>query len=328
MKIAVIGDGGWGTTLAIILCNKGYDVNIWSAFENYARYISENMENPKYLPGIRLPSNLEITHSVEDTVKDIQIIVFAVPSNYIRSVAGLFSNKGLENKIVLSAAKGIEENTLKTMSEVLREVLLLKNIAVISGPNIAIEIAKGLPASTVIACIDNNIARRLQEIFIGKNFRAYTTDDVIGVEMGGALKNIIAIAAGVSDGLGFGANTKAALMVRGMVEITRLGIALGGRRETFFGLSGMGDLITTCLSANSRNRTFGESICSGENPLEIFSKSIFVIEGVRTTKAALGLALRYSIEMPITKEVNDIIFNKKDPRCAVEDLMTRAAKPE
>jgi glycerol-3-phosphate dehydrogenase (NAD(P)+) len=328
LNISVIGDGGWGTTLAILLSNKGYNVILWSAFEENALYINRHRENLKYLPGVKIPQTLKITSSLGFCIEDAEIVIFAVPSNHLRSVAGLLGRFNIQKKIILSASKGIEENSFKRMSEVLKEVLSLKQISVVSGPNIAMEIARGLPASTVVASENESMARMLQEVLITDRLRVYTSTDVVGVETGGALKNIIAIAAGVCDGLQFGTNAKAALMVRGMLEITRLGMAMGGKKDTFFGLSGMGDLITTCLSPNSRNRTFGETIAKGGNPLEMFSKSIMAIEGVRTAKATVHLALKYNVEMPITEQVYQIVFNKKDPTSAVDALMTRLAKTE
>ncbi|MCX7661366.1 MAG: NAD(P)-dependent glycerol-3-phosphate dehydrogenase, partial [Candidatus Omnitrophica bacterium] len=265
MKIAILGDGGWGTTLAIHLFNKSFKVCLWSAFKEYALILDRKRVNPRYLPGIEIPRGIQVTSDLKEAVLEKDLLVLAIPSPYLRKILKKLKNiKEARTKIYLSVIKGIENKTLKRVSEVIYDELGKVKLAVLSGPTIAYEVAKGLPTTAVIASRDRNLRKELQRIFMNKNFRIYTNDDVVGVELGGSLKNVIAIACGVSDGLGFGTNAKAALLARGLVEITRLGVKLGAKPQTFNGISGLGDLVTTCISPYSRNRFVGEQIGKGK----------------------------------------------------------------
>lgn len=329
LKIAVLGDGGWGTALAILLQNKGFDVSLWGAFADNIEALERDRENKKFLPGIKIPKNIKLTCDVYIASEDAGLIVLAIPSRFLRKV--LVNNKDAlkqVSSIFVSVIKGLEEKSLKRMSEVIFEILGEVDLAVLSGPSIAPEVARGIPTAVVISSKDEILARKARDIFRAEKFRVYTNDDVIGVELGGALKNIIAIAAGISDGLGFGANTKAAILTRGLLEMSRLGVAMGASAETFKGLSGLGDLITTCVSKVGRNRSFGESIGRGDNPEDILKKSVTELEGVWTSRAAFLLGKKYNIELPITQEVYSVIFEKKSPSAAVNELMMREPKGE
>jgi len=329
MKIAILGDGGWGTTLAILLSDKGYKVNLWSAFSDYAKYLDENRENIKFLPGVRISREIFITSDTKKAMDGADVIVLAVPSQFLRSVIEKLAPSDFKDRLVISVIKGIEIQTLKRISEVIEEMLGDVNIAVLSGPSIALEVANGIPTTVVAASRPNtNFAKAAQELFTADRFRVYTSNDIIGVELGGALKNIIAIAAGINDGLGFGSNSKAALMVRGMVEITRLGAAMGANSQTFWGLSGMGDLITTCVSPYGRNRWFGEEVGAGKKPQDVLKETSMVVEGYATTKAAYELSKRYKTEMPITENMYGVLYQGKKPEEAVSGLMARQPKSE
>ena len=328
LRIAILGDGGWGTTLAILLSNKGYSVTLWGAFTDYTKTMIRTRYNPKFLPGIKIPSQIKITGDIKDAVKDKEIVVLAIPSQYtrltLRKIIGSFNKK----TIFLSVTKGIEVGSSKRMSEVIRAELGQVKLAVLSGPTIATEVAKEIPTTAVVASTDKQIRKTIQAVFSTNRFRVYTNPDVIGVELGGSLKNIIAIACGVSDGLGFGTNTKAAILTRGLAEISRLGKAMGAKFETFSGISGLGDLVTTCISKQSRNRSVGELIGKGKNPEKIFQHMQMIAEGVPTAKSAYALSLKYKIDMPIIKEVYQLLYKHKSPRQAVNDLMTRKSKEE
>ena len=329
MKIAVLGDGGWGTTLAIYLHNKGNKVTIWGAFADYASHLHKKRINEKFLPGVKIPKAIEITHNLKKTVQDSELIIFAVPSQFLRKVANKIKDVGLNrDAIILSVTKGIEIGSLKRMSQVIHEELGNVKLAVLSGPTIAHEVVSGIPTVAVVASNDMHIRKHLQNIFISERFRIYTNDDVIGVELGGSLKNIIAIACGISDGLGFGTNTKAALLCRGLVEISRLGIAMGAKKETFSGISGLGDLVTTCISLYSRNRFVGEQIGKGKSLGQIKSCMQMVAEGIPTAKSAYKLSLKYKVDMPITGQVYSFLYKNKSPLKALKDLMGREKKEE
>lgn len=332
LKISVLGDGGWGTTLAILLNNKGYDVTLWGAFPEYIKFMTRKRENKKFLPGIKLPSSIILTYNIVAATKDKDMIILAVPSQYMRGVLRRFPKTKTTPRrcgtVYISAAKGIENSTLLRMSEVIQEELGKVDLAVISGPTISYEAARGLPTTAVAASKKEGIAKRVQEAFSAEGFRVYTSLDVIGLEVGGSLKNIVAIAAGISDGLGFGANSKAALLTRGLAEITRLGVAMGARKETFYGLSGLGDLVTTCISPYGRNRWFGEQVGKGKEPREVLKNTEMAIEGVPTAKSAYNLAKRRRIEMPITEQVYKILYQGKSPILAVKELMLRPMKAE
>ena len=329
LNVAVLGDGGWGTTLAILLCKKGFQVTIWGAFPDYVSYMDKKRQNTKFLPGIKIPQGIQITGSLTEAIRNKELIILAIPSQYLRRI--LRKIKRLEyprRALYLSVSKGIEMKTLKRMSQVIHEELGDIKLAVLSGPTIAHEVAIGLPTTAVIASGDIQARRYLQNVFMNERFRVYTNDDVIGVELGGSLKNIIAIACGISDGLGFGTNTKAALLSRGLVEISRLGHAMGAKVNTFSGISGLGDLVTTCISPYSRNRFVGEQIGKGRSLKQIESHMQMIAEGVPTTRSAYVLGLKYKVQMPITKEVFAVLYKNKSPLKAVKDLMTRRSKEE
>jgi len=328
MNISILGDGGWGTTLAILLFNKGYHLTLWSAFKDYAQYLDKKRENKKFLPGIKIPKRIEITSDLEKSLSNKEIIILAIPSIYLRNILKEVKKYNIHSSIFVSVIKGIEQKTLLRMSEVIKEELGKIKLGVLSGPTIAYEVARGIPTTCVVASQDKKISKILQDIFITERFRIYTNEDVIGVELGGSLKNVIAIACGISDGLGFGTNTKAALLTRGLVEISRLGQAMGANPKTFWGISGLGDLATTCMSPFSRNRSVGEEIGRGKKLKEIIKKMDMVAEGIFTTESAYQLSLKYKIEMPITKEVYLVLYKDKPALKAVKDLMSRKRKDE
>lgn len=327
-RIAILGDGGWGTTLAILLSNKGYDVTIWGAFPDYIKVLKDRRENIKFLPGVRIPDRIEMTSSLEDAMHGRDIVVLAIPSQFMRDVLNGVKSCDIAGKVFVSVTKGIENNTLKRMSEVIKELLGAVELVILSGPTIALEVVKGIPTMIVSSSEDISLAKEIQDIFMTDRFRVYTTADMIGLELGGALKNIIAIAAGASDAMGFGTNAKAALLTRGLVEIVRLGMAMGARKETFYGLSGLGDLTTTCISMYSRNRWLGEEIGRGRSLDSVLKETDMVIEGVATAKSAHELSKKYKVEMPITSEIYKVLYENKDPKIAVHDLMTRSPKEE
>jgi len=322
--VSIIGDGGWGTALALLLNSRGIDTILWSYSPEYADFLAKNRENVKFLKGIKLPGDLEITSDVEAAGQS-DAALFVVPCEYLRSVAERFS--GSKFKCIISATKGIENGSLERPSEILSGIFKRDDIGVLSGPSISIEVAQNFP-TTVVFASRGDWNSEVQKLLTTESFRVYASDDVVGVELGGALKNVIAISAGISDGLGFGTNTKAALLTRGLSEITRLGVSAGAKRETFSGLSGIGDLATTCMSPYSRNRWFGEQIGRGRKLKEILSETEKVVEGIATSRAAYELAKRYCIEMPITQKVYEIIHEGKDPSSTVGELMTRDLKTE
>lgn len=328
-NISVIGDGGWGTTLAIYLCKKGYNVSLWGPFPDYLEKLKNERENIKFLPNIKIPPQINITFDKKQIVEEADLIIFAVPSKFMRSVLQRFSQEEFKDNIVMSVVKGIEEDTFMRMSEVIQDVLPdVKNVSVLSGPTIAHEVATEKPAACVIASSNKDNRKRLQKIFNSKRFRVYTNPDVVGVELCGAVKNIIAIAAGISEGLGYGTNTKAALLTRSAVEFSRLGKKLGAYPDTFSGLAGMGDLVTTCFSPRSRNRSFGEAIGKGKKKEEIISNMDMVVEGVTTVKAIYGMAEKFELDLPITRQVYEVLYEKKSSVEAVDSLMSRETKAE
>ena len=311
-----------------MLHENGHGVTLWSAFPEYVDEMKKTRVNRKYLPKKRIPGEVLLTTDIADAVTGADIVVLAVPSQYFRGVCGDIKGVGVPSVPFLSVAKGIENETLMRMSEVAREELGEVAVAVMSGPNIATEIAEKLPSATTISCDDVSIAESIGEMFMNEYFRVYFHHDTLGVELGGALKNVVAIAAGIIDGFGMGANTKSALLTRGLVEISRLGVAMGAERETFFGLSGLGDLATTCFSPASRNHWFGEQIGRGGRRDEILEKTEMVVEGVRTSLSANELRLRHGVEMPIIEQVCKVIWEGKPPREAILELMTREPKRE
>jgi len=326
-KLSIIGAGAWGTTLSILAAENKHEVTIWSYEEDVAKSINELRENKKYLNGFQLPQNIDSTTDLKKAASS-DIIILSTPSQYLRETLRNFSRFIKKDALIISAVKGLEIETQKRMSEVVKEELPCEKIAVISGPNISKEIARGLPAATVAASADIEIAKLVQQILNSSRFRVYTNTDVTGAELGGALKNVIAIAAGVADGLMLGNNAKSALMVRGITEIMRLGVAMGGKSETFSGLSGIGDLITTCESTLSRNHQVGVEIAKGRKLNEIITKMYDVAEGVPTSKAAREISRKLKIEMPITEEVYSVLYEKKDPFKAISSLMQRELKNE
>jgi len=326
-KVGIIGAGAWGTTLSLLLAEKGHEVILWVYEKELVPEIIKYRENKKFLPGFSLPESIKITFEIKD-LKDLEIYFFVVPTQFLRSVAKKFAKVINFSSLVVSASKGIEEGTLKFPLEILKEELKNENLLVLSGPNLSKEIASGLPAATVVASKNEALALEIQKVLTSARFRVYTNRDVVGVQLGGALKNVIAIAAGIVDGLGLGDNAKAGLMIRGIVEITRLGVALGAKLETFAGLSGMGDLIATCSSKLSRNHYVGEQIAKGRKLKELLAEMKDVAEGVPTTLAAMELAKKFNTMLPITQEVYKVLYRDKDPYQAIMDLMTRTPTSE
>ncbi len=328
MNVLVIGDGAWGTTLATLLARKGNSTTLWSAFDDYAAQMSETRLNPKFLAGATIPDEVRIASVTSGPLGSYDLAVAAVPTQFIRPTLKRSGGQFGKLDAVVSVAKGIETTTLERPSEILMETLRPARIAVLSGPSHAEEVSRDLPTTVVAASPDEAFSRDVQRIFSTDRFRVYTSHDVVGVELSGALKNVIAIAAGICDGLGFGDNSKAALLTRGLVEIARLGEAMGAKRSTFAGLAGMGDLITTCYSPFGRNLAVGRAVGRGEKLKDVLSRMEQVAEGVATTRAARSLAAKHGVEMPITEQVYRILFEDKSARQGVVDLMQRGLKPE
>ena len=334
MRISVLGAGSWGTTLVVHLCNNGHDVSLWDINGDRVKILIEERENKTFLPGIKLPDNLNVVNDISLAVNDNEMIVFAVPSHFMRETAKKINEhwSDAQNlKTVVSVSKGLELITHKRISQVLLEELtdLSENkFCSLSGPSHAEEVSRGVPTALVAASNSPTTAKIVQDLFFSSTLRVYVGDDVTGNELGGSLKNTIAIAAGIVDGANFGDNTKAALMTRGLVEMSRMGVALGAKLETFQGLAGMGDMIVTCLSKHSRNRYVGEEIGKGKSLEEVLGDMTMVAEGVNTTKAIRDLSEELNIEMPISDQVYKVLFENKSPRSAVEDLMMRDPKSE
>ncbi len=327
--ISIIGAGSWGTTLAVCLARKGKNVKLHSVFKEHNAVMLSKRENLSFLKGAKFPPALQVSPSLAETLTS-RIIIIAVPVKFLTPVLKKIKKQNirLDNKVFVSVSKGIESQSLKRASQIIAEVLGVSKIAVLSGPNIAREVLKGIPSTAILACRNKTIGRRLQVLFNSPNFRVYLHSDLTGVELGGALKNIIAISCGISDGLGFGTNTKAGLVTRGLAEITRLGQKLGASPSTFWGISGLGDLVTTCFSLDSRNRAVGEQIGEGKKMTVILKKMTMVAEGVETVKSAYRLSRKLNVDMPITREVYYVLYRKKSPRKAVADLMSRTLKAE
>jgi glycerol-3-phosphate dehydrogenase (NAD(P)+) len=331
MNITVLGAGSWGTTLALVLHDNHHDVNLWAFDNEQADLIREKHENHQFLPGITLPSKIKITTDIETSCRERDMIVAAVPSQFLRSVLQRIAHLDLDHTVICNVAKGIENGSLMTMSEVLLDVLMherRENIAILSGPSHAEEVSLKMPTMVVSASFKMKTAKIVQEAFVNEYFRVYVNEDIRGVELGGAIKNVIAIGAGLSDGAGFGDNTKAAIMTRGIYEITRLGAKMGAQPITFAGLSGMGDLIVTCMSHHSRNRFVGEEIGKGRNVAEVLSDMTMVAEGVATAKSVHQLAHKHRIDMPMAEEVYKVLFEDKNARQATLDLMLRDTRGE
>lgn len=327
-KVSVLGAGSWGTALSLLLCKNGHEVTLWSALEDEVRMLCEKREHESKLPGVRLPEDMKITADLEDSLQDPDVAVLAVPSPFTRSTAHRMAPFVKKGQIIVNVAKGVEEHTLMTLSEIISEEIPQADVCVLSGPSHAEEVGKGLPTTCVVSAEKRETAEYLQGIFMSPVFRVYTTPDILGVELGGALKNVIALAAGTADGLGYGDNTKAALITRGIAEISRLGTKMGARAETFYGLSGIGDLIVTCASVHSRNRKAGYLMGKGYTMQEAMDEVKMVVEGVYSARAAKSLAEKYQVEMPIIEEVNKVLFEDKPAADAVRDLMLRDKKVE
>ncbi|MCA9735818.1 MAG: NAD(P)H-dependent glycerol-3-phosphate dehydrogenase [Deferribacteres bacterium] len=330
-KVSVIGSGGWGTALGTVLDANGHEVVMYAREKELIDAFQNQHENTLFLPGIKLSEKIRITNDIQEAIEGCGLIVVAVPTKWFRSALKemLPYLKG-KNPAIVSVTKGIEIGTLLTPDQIMAEVFADNpyDFICLSGPSHAEEVARGIPTAVTVASDNPLAAKRAQDFFMGPNFRVYTHSDVIGVELGGALKNIIALAAGICDGVGFGDNTKAALMTRGLSEMTRIGVAMGADPLTFAGLSGMGDLIVTCMSRHSRNRYVGDQIGKGRTLKEVLDEMVMVAEGVTTTESAHELAIKLGIEMPITNKVYNVLFKNVSPRKAVADLMEREAKAE
>ena len=327
-KIGMIGAGSWGVALSWLLTNNGHEVTVWSALGDEIDMLEREREHKDKLPGVKLQESMKFTKSLEDAIKEKDILVLAVPSIFTRKTAAQMKPYVAEGQIIVNVAKGIEEDSLKTLDVQIAEEIPQAKIAVLSGPTHAEEVGRGLPTMIVAASKSRAVAEYVQEIFSSDVFRVYTSPDVLGVELGAALKNVVALAAGMADGLGYGDNTKAALITRGLAEMSRLGIVMGGKPETFSGLTGMGDLIVTCASVHSRNRKAGYLMGQGKTPKEAMDEVKMVVEGVYSAKAALALAAKYQVQMPIVEKVNEILFQGKSAKDAVGELMLRDKKPE
>ena len=329
-KISVIGSGGWGIALTILLHKNGHDLTIWSFDKKEAEELKKTRQKKTKLPNILLPEDIKVTDDLREAVDDKDILILAVPSKAIRSVSKSLKNIIKDNQIVVNVAKGLEEDTLETMTDIIEEELKDKNpkVAVLSGPSHAEEVGRGIPTTCVVSAHNKELTLYLQNIFMNPSFRVYTSPDMLGVEIGGALKNVIALAAGIADGLNYGDNTKAALITRGIKEIASLGVAMGGEQSTFYGLTGLGDLIVTCASMHSRNRRAGILLGQGKTLDEAIKEVNMVVEGVYSAKSALMAAKKYNVEIPIIEQVNAVLFENKNAAEAVNELMIRDKKLE
>jgi len=328
-NISIIGAGNWGTTLAIILSKKGINVTLHSVFKDHNAAMKKERENKTFLKGVKFPTSLNITSSLKQTLQNQRIII-AIPVKFIRRVLKKINKQNINfnEKIFVSVSKGIESKSLKRVSQIIEEELKIKNIGILSGPNIAREVLEGIPSASVLVYKKKTVGKRLQTLLSTSVFRVYLHNDIVGVEIGAALKNVIALACGISDGLGFGTNTKAALVTRGLVEIMRLGKKMGANPLTFWGISGLGDMTTTCFSPYSRNRQVGEKIGRGKKISVITKNMQMVAEGVETVKSAYKLSKELKVDMPITSEVYSVLYKGKSPQKAVSDLMRRPLKEE
>lgn len=322
-NVSVVGAGSWGTALAVVLHDNGHNVTVWSILEDEVEMLKTKREQADKLPGVKLPEDMIFTTDLEKAVKGMDLIVLAVPSIFTRSTAKSMKEYVTDNQLIVNVAKGIEESTLMTLTDIISEEIPCANVAALSGPSHAEEVGKRLPTTCVAAAKDKKTAEYIQNIFMSNVFRVYTSPDLLGVELGGALKNVIALAAGVADGLGCGDNVKAALITRGIAEISRLGIVMGGKQETFNGLTGIGDLIVTCASVHSRNRSAGVLIGKGYTMDEAMKEVKMVVEGVHSAKAAAALGKKYDVQLPIVEQVNAVLFEGKSAKEAMTDLMLR-----
>lgn len=327
-NIGIIGAGSWGTALAWLLTNNGHQITVWSIMEEEIQMLKEHREQKDKLPGVILQENMIFTTDLEEAVRDKDVLVLAVPSPYTRSTAAKMAPYVKEGQRIVNVAKGIEESTLMTLSEIIEQEIPAADVSVLSGPSHAEEVGKGVPTTIVVGSKNKETAEYLQNLFMSHVFRVYISSDVLGIELGAALKNVVALAAGIADGLGYGDNTKAALITRGIAEIARLGISMGGRIETFYGLTGIGDLIVTCASMHSRNRRAGILIGKGASMDEAMNEVKMVVEGVYSAKAGYALSKKYGVSMPIVEQVNKVLFEGKSASDAVGELMLRDKKVE
>ena len=327
-NVGVLGAGSWGTALSVLLHDNGHHVTIWSIDANEVKMLDEKREHELKLPGVKLAEDMVITGNMEEAIRGKDFLVLAVPSPFTRATARSMKPYVAEGQIIVDVAKGIEESTLMTLSQQIEEEIPQADVAVLSGPSHAEEVGRRLPTTCVIGAKTQKTAEFLQSMFISRVFRVYTSPDILGIELGGSLKNVIALAAGIADGLGYGDNTKAALITRGIAEISRLGVKMGGKIESFTGLTGIGDLIVTCASVHSRNRKAGYLIGKGLTMEEAMNEVKMVVEGVYSAKAAAKLAEKYEVSMPIVEEVNKVLFEGKSPAQAVADLMQRESRSE
>lgn len=327
-NVGIMGAGSWGTALALLLHSNGHHVTVWSISEEEVKMLSEEREHKSKLPGVKIPDDMVFTSNMEDAIKGKDFVVLAVPSPFTRSTARNMKPFVEEGQILVDVAKGIEESTLMTLSQQIEEEIPQADVAVLSGPSHAEEVGRGLPTAVVIGAKTEKTAKYLQEMFMNKVFRVYISPDRLGMELGGSLKNVIALAAGIADGMGYGDNTKAALITRGIAEIAQLGVKMGGAIESFTGLTGIGDLIVTCASKHSRNRKAGYLMGQGKSMQEAMDEVQMVVEGVYSTKAAVKFGKKYGVPMPIVDKVNEVLFEGKDPREAVDELMLRDSRAE
>lgn len=327
-EVGIIGAGSWGTALAVLLHKNGNHITVWSVMEDEIRMLQTEHEQKDKLPGVKLPEDMDFTTNLEQTVRGKDVLVLAVPSPFIRETARRIVPYAKEGQILVNVSKGIEESTLMTLSQVIEEEIPMADVAVLSGPSHAEEVGRGIPTTIVVGAKKKETAEYLQNLFMNEVFRVYTSSDVLGIELGAALKNVVALAAGIADGLGYGDNTKAALITRGIAEIARLGISMGGRIETFYGLTGIGDLIVTCASMHSRNRRAGILIGKGASMEEAMQEVKMVVEGVYSAKAGYALSKKYDVNMPIIEQVNKVLFHNVPADAAVKELMLRDKKVE
>lgn len=327
-QVGIIGAGSWGTALAWLLHNNGHKITIYSVVSSEIEMLKATHENKDKLPGVKLPDDMIFTNNLEEAIKGKDVLVMAVPSIFVRSTAKSMAPYVVEGQKIIDVAKGIEETTLMTMSQIILDEIPCADVSVLSGPSHAEEVGKGIPTTIVVGSAKKSTAQYLQDIFMSEVFRVYISPDVLGIEIGAALKNVIALAAGTADGLGYGDNTKAALITRGIAEIARLGVAMGGNLQTFTGLTGIGDLIVTCASMHSRNRRAGILIGQGKSYEEAMDEVKMVVEGVYSAKAAKALAEKYNVSMPIIEQINLVLFENKSASDAVRDLMLRDKKIE
>lgn len=327
-KVSVIGAGAWGIALAIVLRNNNNDVTIWSKLENEVNMLKNDRENSISLPGIKIQDDIKITADIKEAVEGMDIIVMAVASRFTRQTAAMLKDIVSDGQIIVNVSKGIEDETFMTLTDVIKDELPKVEVAALSGPSHAEEVGRGIPTSVVVGAYSKEVAEKIQNAFMNNVFRVYTSPDVLGIELGGSLKNVIALAAGMADGVGCGDNTKAALITRGIAELTRLGLKMGADERTLGGLSGIGDLIVTCASMHSRNRRAGILIGQGKTPDEAMTEVKAVVEGVYSAKAAYNLAKKYDVSMPIVEQVNKVLFEGKDVNTAMMDLMGREKKSE